>query len=87
MDDLIERLRDPPSVHEFDGERLLYALCSEAAAALESAREDAERYRWLRMRIGGREHVEDEFRYEYQDGEELAREVDAALDAEREGRE
>lgn len=46
MTDLIERLRN------FEGSDALgngdFSLLHEAAAALEAAREDAERYRWLR---------------------------------------
>lgn len=44
-DDLIERLR-ALSRHEHSD----YSIGDEAAAALEAAREDAERYRWLRTR-------------------------------------
>lgn len=50
MDELIERLR------AFEGSDELgngdFSLLSEAAAALEAAREDAERYRWLRDNAG-----------------------------------
>lgn len=44
---------------------------------------DAERYRWIRLRIGGRESVEDDFKWEYESGECLAQEVDSAIDAAR----
>ena len=44
-------------------------------------RADAERYRWLRTRIGGREDVEDHYCWEFEAGEPLAQEVDATIDA------
>ena len=50
-------------------------------AERDAAVADAERYRWIRLRIGGREAVEDDFKWEYQSGECLAQEVDAAIDA------
>lgn len=44
---------------------------------------DAKRYRWLRERIAGKEHVDEDFANNpgYSDGEVLAKEVDAAIDA------
>lgn len=50
---------------------------------LAGLRRDAERYRWLRLRIGGRDHVEEDFAEHpgYSDGEALAAEVDTAIDA------
>ena len=49
--DLIERLRKCAASHGWTGDpppNSVAALHLEAAAALEAAREDAERYRWLR---------------------------------------
>ncbi len=50
-------------------------------AERDAAVADAQRYRWIRLRIGGREAVEDDFKWEYESGECLAQEVDAAIDA------
>lgn len=55
----------------------------EMQAERDTAVVDAERYRWVRLRIGGREAVEDDFKWEYESGECLAQEVDAAIDAAR----
>ena len=52
-------------------------------AERDAAVADAARYRWLRLRIVGREAVEDDFKWEYESGECLAQEVDAAIDAAR----
>ena len=54
-----------------------------SAAERDAAVADAERYRWIRLRIGGREAVEDDFKWEYESGECLAQEVDSAIDAAR----
>ena len=52
-------------------------------AEVDALRKDAERYRWLRERIAGKEHVDEDFANNpgYSDGEVLAKEVDAAIDA------
>ena len=50
MDELIERLRDASLEDAAIHEGYTHIL-HEAAAALEAAREDAERYRWLRDRM------------------------------------
>jgi|GEM_PF-3286302 hypothetical protein len=52
-------------------------------ARLRDAELDAARYRWLRDRIGGREHIEDEVvgHPGYSLSEEMAPEIDAAIDA------
>jgi len=55
----------------------------EANAERDAAVADAERYRWIRLRIGGAEAVEDNFKWEYESGECLAQDVDAAIDAAR----
>lgn len=54
MDELIERLKDEaggygddPTVFTNDDIAALRSLLNEAAAALEAAREDAERYRFI----------------------------------------
>lgn len=69
---------------------MAYHRCTEykkELAALQDEREnlrkDAERYRWLRERIAGKEHVEDEFigHPGYALSEEMAPEIDAAIDA------
>ena len=54
MTDLIERLRKCAASHGWTGDpppESVAALHLEAAAALEAAREDAERYRWLRRKV------------------------------------
>ena len=52
-------------------------------AECEKLRRDAKRYRWLRDRIGGREHIEDEFvgHPGYSLSDLMAPEIDAAIDA------
>lgn len=84
MSDISKMLRDRADAH--NGDR----LCDEAAdlidrltAERDALRADAERYRWVRLRIAGREAVEDDFKWEYESGECLAQEVDAAIDAAR----
>lgn len=63
----------------------LLVQIEELTAQLAEHKADAERYRWIRLRIGGAEAIADDFKWEYQSGECLAQEVDAAIDAARKG--
>lgn len=68
-----------------DGIGTLYpqSAIDRLTAERDAAVADAARYRWIRLRIGGREAVEDDFKWEYESGECLAQDVDAAIDAAR----
>lgn len=85
MTDLVERLREEAGTHRIgDCEPETAALLIEAATALEAAREDAARYRWLRSLDGscdGPACVNFNIGFDWieQHGEEL----DAAIDAAR----
>jgi len=82
MDDLISRLRQHAAHCNSSAAPLRRALI-EAAATLEAAREDAERYRWLRQMIY------DERIITAQDNQAAmlcGDKLDAAIDAAREAR-
>ncbi len=96
--DEVQPLYDQSAIDRMSADALGYKrIADEAAGMLESAEglidrlteerdwavADAERYRWIRLRIGGRESVEEDFKWEYEGGECLAQEVDAAIDAAR----
>jgi hypothetical protein len=82
MDDLIERLRN------FEGSDALgngdFSLMHEAVAALEAAREDAERWRWLRDRHD-KTHQDWHVRDQWNNVPAIGG-LDAAIDAAREAR-
>jgi len=91
MDDLIERLRRAKLRHESGYIKDVGFLLAEAADALEAAREDAARYRWLRdeARTNRVPHI---FQYpaqsfdhpQYPHFKDVG--LDAAIDAAREAR-
>ena len=81
MDELIERLNDAWRKLYGDGDE--HDVCdtlAEAAAALEAAREDAERYRWLRDPLSGAERVIFYCRGDYGKGLMAGSMLDAAID-------
>ena len=87
MVDLIERLRNESTWHVGSPAKDDTAgLLNEAAAALEAAREDAERYRWLRSLDGSCDaaacvNINTGFDWIVQHGADLDADIDAAREA------
>ncbi len=61
MADLMKRLSAELVAANKAGDNDLADVLRLASAELAGLRRDAERYRWLRLRIGGRDHVEEDF--------------------------
>lgn len=87
MADLIERLRDA-AANAAAKEYGVSGLLIEAAAAFEAAREDAERYRWLRSETSPAAEVmfrpDEDFGFYALWGDELDAAVDQAREKENE---
>lgn len=94
MDDLIDRLRNFENSDELgNGD---FSLLHEAAAALEAALVDAERYRWLRDRMAAEEITDETYARlvlrtvgpiaKRPAGSDYYDELDAAIDQAREER-
>ena len=84
MDDLIERARDAAAHSREFGPGTNAPLLDALAAALEAAREDAERYRWLRDRHD-KTHQDWHVRDQWNNVPAIGG-LDAAIDAAREAR-
>jgi hypothetical protein len=80
MNDLIERLRYEADISDRPGQMdRLNALADEFAAALEAARVDAERYRWLRDR-----EIPEWLDLWHQNPDRIDAAIDAAMEGENE---
>lgn len=69
-----------------DEDKLCANGSEEMVAEIAELREDAERYRWLRLRLAGAEHVAELVEFNTDMHPELPDNVDAAIDAAREAR-